>query len=156
VDVFEEKLNRVDTTDLKANGLKNSEAVTVHQEVPNEEAAVQTIGALEDRYRDRHLAVGHRRQQKKRTQVDDGCRQKLAAARGRMTHCAIPAPRTGRRQGPGRINVERGAHNGRTLEMGRRKGPECNSEIKDRGARRQICQGSERAFKKTVRQILGH
>jgi hypothetical protein len=56
-------------------------SVAVHQEVPNEEAEVETIGAPEERHRGRHLAVGRRRQPKKRTQGDAECRQKLAAAR---------------------------------------------------------------------------
>jgi hypothetical protein len=54
-----------------------------HQEVPEEEVEVKTIGALEDRYGNRHLAVGRRRMPKKRTQGDGVSRQKLAAARGR-------------------------------------------------------------------------
>jgi hypothetical protein len=31
-----------------------------HLEVPNEQAAVGTIGALKDLYGDHHLAIGHR------------------------------------------------------------------------------------------------
>jgi hypothetical protein len=154
VDVFEERLYKMDTTDLEANR-ENSEAVTMHQEVPNEEAEVETVGALEDRYRDQNLDIGRRRQPKKRTRGDGGCRQKLVAARGQLTRRAIPAPRKGRHQGPVRNNVARGAHNGRTLEIRRWKGPECNNEIKDRGARRQIRLGSEGALNKTVRQTLG-
>jgi hypothetical protein len=154
VDVFEERLDKMDTTDFEANR-EESEAVTVYQEVPNEEAAVETVGALEDGYRDQHLAVGRRRQPKKRTQGDGGSRQKLAAARGGLTCRAVPAPRKGRRQGPGKNNVARGVHNGGTLEMRRLKRPECNSEIKDRGARRHIRLGSKRASNKTVRQTLG-
>jgi hypothetical protein len=34
--------------------------VAKYQKVPKEEAAVKAIGALEDRYRDRHLAVDRR------------------------------------------------------------------------------------------------
>jgi hypothetical protein len=37
-------------------------SVAEQQEVPKEEAAVETIGALEDRCGDRHLALGRRRQ----------------------------------------------------------------------------------------------
>jgi hypothetical protein len=51
-----------------------------HREDPKKEAAVETTGALEDRYGDRHLPVGHRRQPKKRNQGNGGSRQKLAAA----------------------------------------------------------------------------
>jgi DNA repair exonuclease SbcCD ATPase subunit len=56
VDVFEDRLGKMDTTDLEANREK-SEAIAVHQEVPNEGAEVETVGPLEDRYGDRRLAV---------------------------------------------------------------------------------------------------
>jgi hypothetical protein len=71
------------------------EAVAKHQEVPKEEATVETIWALEDQYGDWHLAVGHRRQPKKRNQGNGGSRQKLAAAWGRLTLHTVPAPRMG-------------------------------------------------------------
>jgi hypothetical protein len=45
VDVFKEKLKKMDTTDLEANWEK-LEDVTEHQEVPKEEAMVETIGEL--------------------------------------------------------------------------------------------------------------
>jgi hypothetical protein len=45
---------------LQANR-ENSDAVAKHQEVPNEEAEVETVGALKDRYGDWHLAVGRGR-----------------------------------------------------------------------------------------------
>jgi hypothetical protein len=35
------------------------ECVTVHEEVPKEEASVKTLGALKKRHGDQHLAVGH-------------------------------------------------------------------------------------------------
>jgi hypothetical protein len=54
-------------------------ALVVHQEVPNEEAEAETVGALEDRYGDWHLAVGCRQQPKKWTQDNGGSWQKLAA-----------------------------------------------------------------------------
>jgi hypothetical protein len=60
--------------------------VAVHQKVHKEDAAVETIGGLKDQY----LAVGSRQQTKKRTQGDGETRQKLAAARGRLTRRAIP------------------------------------------------------------------
>jgi hypothetical protein len=50
--------------------LKKSEAVAVHQEVPNEETAVETIGALEDRFGDRHLDEGAPLTAKRRPQSD--------------------------------------------------------------------------------------
>jgi hypothetical protein len=45
VDVFRERLDKMDTTDLETTREK-LEAIVVHQEVPNKEAAVKTIGAL--------------------------------------------------------------------------------------------------------------
>jgi hypothetical protein len=45
--VFKERLDKMNTTDLEANQEK-SNAVAEHQEVPKEEAAVETIRALED------------------------------------------------------------------------------------------------------------
>jgi hypothetical protein len=72
------------------------------QEVAKEEAAVKVIGALKDRYRGRHVAVGSRRWMKKWTQGAGSSRKRLAA----MTLPAIPASRKGRgRQGPGKNNV---------------------------------------------------
>jgi hypothetical protein len=71
--------------------------VAAHPEVPNEEAEVETVGALEDQYEDRHLAAGHRRQLKKWTQGDGGSRKKLAVARRRTTRRAIPERRKGTR-----------------------------------------------------------
>jgi hypothetical protein len=41
--------------------------IVEHQEVAEEEAAMETVGALEDRHKDRYLAVGRCRQLKKRT-----------------------------------------------------------------------------------------
>jgi hypothetical protein len=86
-----------------------------NQEVPNYEATVETIGALEDQYVDRNLAVGRRRQPKKRTQGDGGSRKKLTAAHRRITRRAVPARSKGR------------SHRGATVE----KRPKCNNGILD-------------------------
>jgi hypothetical protein len=58
VDVFEERLNRMDNTDLEANR-ENSEVVVVHQEFPNKEATVETVGAPEDQSVDEEAALGY-------------------------------------------------------------------------------------------------
>jgi hypothetical protein len=64
---------------------------------------METIGTLKDRPGGLNLAVGPRRQVKKRTQSDGGSRQKLPANRGRLTRRAIPASRKDQgRQGPGK------------------------------------------------------
>jgi hypothetical protein len=106
---------------------KEKEAVEEQQEVPKNEAAVETIEALEDRYGDGHLAVGRRRQPKKWTQGDGGSRQKFAAARGRVTRRAVPAPR----KGPVKDDVVCGAPKGQTFERRRRALPKRNSGIRD-------------------------
>jgi hypothetical protein len=70
---------------------------------------VETVGALEDRYGDRHLAVRHHWQPKKHTQGDDGSLKKLAAAHRWMTRRIVPARHKGHgRQGTGRDSVARG------------------------------------------------
>jgi hypothetical protein len=46
-------------------------SVAAHPEGSNEEAAVKTVGTLQDRYGDRRLALGRRRRSEKQTQ-DDG------------------------------------------------------------------------------------
>jgi hypothetical protein len=66
---------------------------------------VYTIGILEDRYGERNLAVGCRRQQKKWTKCGSGSRQKMANARGRLTSCVVPALCNGRSRGePGKTS----------------------------------------------------
>jgi hypothetical protein len=136
---------------LEANP-EELQSVAVNQEIPKEEVAVEMIRALKDRY----LAVGRRRQMKKRTQGDGGSRQNLAATRGRVTCRAIPAPRKGHgRQGPGKDNVVRGTPKGQTFKKRRWKGPECNNGIRDRGLKGQLRLGSKMAFNKTVRQTFG-
>jgi hypothetical protein len=93
------------------------QSVVVHQEVPQEEATVETTGALEDPYGDRHLAKGHCQQLKKWTQGDGGSRKKLATARRQMTHFAIPPLYKGHgHQGPGKDDVVCGTLKGWMLE----------------------------------------
>jgi hypothetical protein len=55
VNIFEERLDNMDTNDLEVSREK-IESKSEHQEVPKKGAAVETFGALEDRYGDRHLA----------------------------------------------------------------------------------------------------
>jgi hypothetical protein len=54
------------------------ESKAEHDEVPKEEAAVETFGASKKRHRDRHLAIRCRSQPKKRTQGNGGSWKKLA------------------------------------------------------------------------------
>jgi hypothetical protein len=152
--MMEACLEKTEVTDLEANP-EEIKFVMEHQKAPKEKAAVETIGALEDRCGDRHLALRRRRQLRELTQDDSGFRKKLAAAWRRMTRDAIPAPRKGHgRKGPGRDSVAKGAPKGWTLERRRRTHPECSRGIKDRGARRQPRLRKERTsgriFRKTV------
>jgi hypothetical protein len=57
--------------DLRANP-EETESKSDHQEVPKEEIAMETNGALEDRYGDRHLVIECHQQLKKQTQGDGG------------------------------------------------------------------------------------
>jgi hypothetical protein len=59
-------LKKTEAMDLEANP-EEIESGLEYQEVPKEATAVETVGALEDRYGGRHLAVGRRRKSKKRT-----------------------------------------------------------------------------------------
>jgi hypothetical protein len=94
VDVFKERLDKMDTKDLETNQEK-LDAITEHQDVPEEEATVETTGTLEDQYGGWHLAVGSCQHPKKWTQGNGGSRKKLATAHQWMARCAIPAPRKG-------------------------------------------------------------
>jgi hypothetical protein len=94
--------------DLEANP-EELKSIAEHQEVPKKDAAVTISRALKVRYGDCHLGVGRRRQLKKRTPGDGGCRKTLAAVRRRMTRRVIPTRRKGR------------GHKGPTFEQRRRK-----------------------------------
>jgi L-fucose isomerase-like protein len=97
VETNQEEVNAID---LEAN-LEEMESRFGVSGVPKKDAAVETFGALKDRYGDRHLAVGSRQQLKKRTQGNGGSRKKLVARR-RMTSRAGTARHKGHgRQGPG-------------------------------------------------------
>jgi hypothetical protein len=112
VEASHEKLK---ATVLEANP-EEIEVVKERQEVPNEETTAETIGALEDLYGDRCLAVRPRGQPKKRTQGDGGPRQKLTATRARLGCRVIPAlhkghsPRgSGKTPGNGRQELRLGS-----------------------------------------------
>jgi hypothetical protein len=73
-------LEEVKAMDLKANP-EEIEAISEHQEVPNEEATADTIRALDDRHGDQHLAEGCHQQPKTWIQSSGGSCQKLVTAR---------------------------------------------------------------------------
>jgi hypothetical protein len=69
-------LAKTETTDLEANQ-EATESESEHEKVPKEVTAVETFGALKEWYEDRHLAVGRRRQPKKRAQGKVGRRPQM-------------------------------------------------------------------------------
>jgi hypothetical protein len=77
----------------KTEAMGETESELEHQEIPKEDAAEETFGALEKRYGDRHLAVWSGRQGKKWTQGNGGSRKKLAVARSGVTRRAGVARR---------------------------------------------------------------
>jgi hypothetical protein len=102
---------RLSKTDGDHEFEANSEEIkfdTVHEEVLKEKATVKTIRAQKKWY-GRHLAVGSRRQLKKRAQGDGGSRKKLVVACGGMT-CRTGVSRC---KGPG--------HKGPMAEQRKRK-----------------------------------
>jgi hypothetical protein len=144
--VFEERLNKMDTTDFEAKPGK-SDAVEERQNVHKEEAAMETIGVLMDQKWDQHLVVQPLRQPKKRTQGDGGSRNKLTSARRRMTGRAVPERREGR------------DYRGPTVKKRRWKGPECNNGIRNRGLKEKLRLGNKKTLSKrnvneTLRQTI--
>jgi hypothetical protein len=72
-------LGKAEATDLEANPEKmQSEAM--HREVPKEEAAAKSSGALKKPHRGRQVAAGRCGQPEGRTRGNCGSRKKLAAA----------------------------------------------------------------------------
>jgi hypothetical protein len=145
----------VKDTETEANQLK-TEDVAEHREVPNEEAAVEKIGATEDRSRDQRLAVRRHGQPKKRAQGNGGCRQKFAALALRKEHG---------RKGPGRTlgsrMEDRGLKQRRTKDHVVRGAPKertrlvCKNGVRDRGARQPILMRNGRTVFEALRQKFG-
>jgi hypothetical protein len=102
-------LDKMEACLKKTEATEEIETESEHQEVPKEEAALDTIGVMKERYRDRHLAVRRSGQPKKLTQGNGGSRKKLAAACRGMTRHAGVARRNGR------------GHTGLKVEQRRRK-----------------------------------
>jgi hypothetical protein len=98
----------MEATDLETNP-EATEVVVEQQEFRDEEAVVDTLGSLEDRYGDRQLVIG-----KECVPEDVGRRQQINDLRD------VPERLKGR------------GHSGSTVEKRRRKGPERNGGIKGR------------------------
>jgi hypothetical protein len=81
-------------------------AIAVHEEVPKEDATVETGRALKKQRRGQSLAPDHCRKPKEQTQGSGGSWKKLAATCRRMTCPVGVAWRKGRcRQGHSRDSV---------------------------------------------------
>jgi hypothetical protein len=135
-------LVEVEATDLKANSEEMKSVMKRPQWKVSE--------PLKDRYGDRHLAVGRRRQPKKRTQSDGGSRQKLAAACRRLTRRAFPTRRKGGGcRGPGKIpgNGIRGRSRRQELRLGGKKTCEALGQTLQVGGR----EASSRDFHRVAR-----
>jgi hypothetical protein len=146
---------KMEATDFEANS-DEIESESEHEEVPKEEAAVESTGALEDRYGDRNLAAGRHRQPKKRTQGGGGLRKKLATVRRRMTRRAVPARRKGRihkepwvemrkQKNQMRDDFVRGTPKGPKFKKTNRPQKKCNNVIRKGGSRWQLRLRNERA-----------
>jgi hypothetical protein len=106
----------------------------VHEEVPKEEVALETVRALKEPSEERHVAVRRLGQPKKQTNCNGGSRKKLTTACRGMTRPAIPTRRKRHgRQGPGQDNVAKGTSKERTFGKGLRAQPECNNGRRNRG-----------------------
>jgi hypothetical protein len=101
-------------------------AVALHEEVPKEEATVESFGGPKKQNGDRNLAIGRRRKLKKMTQGNCQSRKKLFITCRRMTHHAIPACREGR------------GHKGPTLERGQWMNHKDSNGIRDRDIKEQL------------------
>jgi hypothetical protein len=69
---YERMMARMDYQLEKMEATEEIESKAEHDRVPKEEAAVETVRALKEWYRDRHLAVMRRCQRKKQTQGNGG------------------------------------------------------------------------------------
>jgi hypothetical protein len=111
---------------------------------------VETVGALEDRYRDRRLAARLQGRAKKRTQDDSGSQQKLVSPRGRLTRRAVPALR----KGPSRRGAGKTTGNGirrRSRRQGLRLG--SNKTLCEAGGQTRV--GGREAGGRDFHQVAG-
>jgi hypothetical protein len=125
-------------------GLEETEFVAEHQEVPKEKTAVETIRALEDQYRDWHLAIGCCLQLKKWTQGSEGSQKKLATTR-MMTYphsYKRPTAKKRRQKKQTKEYVIQGAHKGGIFQKRRRAQLKSSNSIRDRGLKQELCLGS--------------
>jgi hypothetical protein len=115
-----------------------AESIVVHEEVPKEKAAVQTITAP-----------------KKRTHGNGGPRKKLAAACRGMTRHAFPArPKGHCCRGQEKDKAVQGTSKGRRLGERRREQSESNNGMKDRDLRERLHLTSKRTSGSIYKKAL--
>jgi hypothetical protein len=133
-------LGTTEATDMEANPEEKE-----HREVPMEDAAVKSSGALKQRHRSQHLAARRRGKPQERTQGKDGFRKKLAAAR-RGTRREGVTQRKGNavRKNRTRCNVEQGSRKEWTFGKRHRTKPKGSHGVKNRDAKEQLRLRSER------------
>jgi hypothetical protein len=128
------------------------QSIGEHQEVPKEEAAVRSSGALKKRHRDRNQAAERRQKPKERNRGNCGYRKRLAVAGRKMIRRARVAWRTRNfiRKYLTPDKVDRGARRVRTLRKRLRTHQEGRMGIKNLGGRRPLCLRKERTTAKFI------
>jgi hypothetical protein len=121
-------------------------STAMHQEVPYKEATVETIRVLEDWY----LAIGHCRQLKKQTQVDNGPWKMLTVARDGLPtvpslHCVRDTIIRDKAK-----TVLRGTPEGRSFEKRQWAWHKRNN-----GMRQELHLRNKEPFYEAPRQIIG-
>jgi hypothetical protein len=167
----------------KGSAPEELESMAEPKEVPERATEQETGEAAEDRTGKLRLAVRRHRQRKKQSQENGGPREKFAAFRGRVTHCAVPVlnkghvrkePRRNRRSGvkglgktsgsrienPGlkerwtKDKAVRGTLGKGTCKRNRRTCPVFGNGLRDRGERQSTLVRNGMRFCEAIRQRL--
>jgi hypothetical protein len=147
-------LGKKGATNLETNP-EEIEFDVVHEEIPNEEATVETFGAPKKKNGDRHLALSCCSQLEKWTQGDGGSWKKLANACQAMTCQAGIARCKGHgHQGPSKDNIAQGTQKGQTFRKGYQPKLECNTRIRNGDLKEHLRLGSERTIGGIYRKAI--
>jgi hypothetical protein len=127
--------------DSKEPNLEDMESEVERREVPAEEAAMKSSGAMKKRHGGRHLAAGRSGEPKELTRAVYGSRRRLAAASRKASRRAAVAwrKRNNVTNNWTKDKVERGTRRVRTLRKRLRTRQEGRMGIKDLGGRRPLC-----------------
>jgi hypothetical protein len=129
-------LGKMEATDLKVNP-EEMESESEHREVPQEMAAVRSLGTMKKRHWDPHLAAGHCGKPEELTQGDCGSWRKLAAACRKVPcHTRVAWHRRNIVREYIRAKVEQGILRVQTLRERVRTHREGRKEKKGLGGRR--------------------